>query len=174
MQFDAEQADRSPGFERVRERIARGGPGAYRQQPGIGRVDEPGLALQYAGPWIARGIDRAGTDRALRRSVELARAAAAAYDGPRWVAASVGPYGAALADGQEYTGDYDLSVAHLREWHRPRLTTLVDAGPAEGKARDAWTLRSAAELLDLKICDMAMGSGAFLGQLVTRYLESFN
>ena len=84
--------------------------------------------VSYAG-LAARGIDRAGTDRALRRSVELARAGAAAYDGPRWVAASVGPYGAALADGQEYTGDYDLSVAQLREWHRPRVATLVDAGP---------------------------------------------
>ena len=49
-------------------------------------------------------------------------------DGPRWVAASVGPYGAALADGSEYRGDYGLSVAELARWHRPRLEVLADAG----------------------------------------------
>ena len=47
---------------------------------------------------------------------------------PRWVAASVGPYGAALADGSEYRGDYGLTVAELRAWHRPRLAVLADAG----------------------------------------------
>ena len=49
------------------------------------------------------------------------------------------------------------------------LEPLVYVGPAEGKPREAWKLRSAAELLDLKICDMAMGSGAFLVQ-VCRWL----
>ncbi len=49
------------------------------------------------------------------------------------------------------------------------LEPLVYVGPAEGKPRDAWKLRSAVELLDLKICDMAMGSGAFLVQ-VCRWL----
>lgn len=47
---------------------------------------------------------------------------------PRWVAASVGPYGAALGDGSEYRGDYGLSVAELRAWHRPRLEVLAEAG----------------------------------------------
>jgi homocysteine S-methyltransferase len=46
----------------------------------------------------------------------------------RWVAGSVGPYGAALADGSEYRGDYGLSVAELRAWHRPRIAALVEAG----------------------------------------------
>jgi len=49
------------------------------------------------------------------------------------------------------------------------LEPLVYVGPAEGKPRDAWKLRTATELLDLKICDMAMGSGAFLVQ-VCRWL----
>jgi homocysteine S-methyltransferase len=40
----------------------------------------------------------------------------------------VGPYGAALADGSEYRGDYGLTVTQLREWHRPRLEILADAG----------------------------------------------
>ena len=46
----------------------------------------------------------------------------------RWIAGSVGPYGAALADGSEYRGIYDRSVAELRAWHRPRLELLVEAG----------------------------------------------
>jgi homocysteine S-methyltransferase len=77
----------------------------------------------------ARGVDRAGAERLLRRSVELAREAALVEGGRRWVAASVGPYGAALADGSEYRGRYGLSVAALRAWHRPRLEVLAAAGP---------------------------------------------
>ena len=47
----------------------------------------------------------------------------------RWVAASVGPYGAALADGSEYRGRYGLSVAELETFHRPRIEALTGAGP---------------------------------------------
>ena len=49
------------------------------------------------------------------------------------------------------------------------LEPLVYEGVAEGKPKEAWRLRSPAELLQLKICDMAMGSGAFLVQ-ICRYL----
>ena len=49
------------------------------------------------------------------------------------------------------------------------LEPLVYVGPAEGTPKEEWKLRSAKELLDLKICDMACGSGAFLVQ-VCRYL----
>ena len=82
--------------------------------------------------FAARGIDRGGTARLLRRSVELARAARAEVAGDgrrRWVAASVGPYGAALADGSEYRGRYGLTVARLAAWHRPRMEVLAEAGP---------------------------------------------
>jgi hypothetical protein len=44
------------------------------------------------------------------------------------------------------------------------LTPIVYVGPAEGTPRAEWALKSPAELLDLKICDPAMGSGAFLVQ----------
>ncbi len=44
------------------------------------------------------------------------------------------------------------------------LTPLAYIGPAEGKPREQWVLKSPTELLDLKICDPAMGSGAFLVQ----------
>jgi hypothetical protein len=50
------------------------------------------------------------------------------------------------------------------------LDPLVYLGPAEGWPREQWQLRTAAEILDLRICDMAMGSGAFLVQ-TCRYLS---
>ena len=57
------------------------------------------------------------------------------------------------------------------------LEPLVYEGPAEGKPREQWRLKSPKELLDLKICDMACGSGAFLVQvciyLAERLLEAW-
>ena len=49
------------------------------------------------------------------------------------------------------------------------LEPVVYTGPAEGTPRERWRLKSSAALLDLKICDSAMGSGAFLVQ-VCRWL----
>jgi len=60
------------------------------------------------------------------------------------VAASIGPYGAYLADGSEYTGDYDLDEAGLLDFHRRRWHLLTGAGadlvacetvPSAGEAR---------------------------------------
>ena len=72
------------------------------------------------------GVDAAGTRRLVVRSVELARRGAP----DAWIAGSVGPYGAALADGSEYTGGYadQLGVEWLRSWHRPRMQWLAEAG----------------------------------------------
>ncbi len=42
------------------------------------------------------------------------------------IAASIGPYGAFLANGAEYTGDYNLDQAGLQDWHRKRWQTLAD------------------------------------------------
>jgi homocysteine S-methyltransferase len=79
--------------------------------------------------FAASGISRDDTVRLLRRSVELAKTARDEVGGAgRQVAASVGPYGAARADGSEYRGRYGLSVAQLQDWHRPRLEVLADAG----------------------------------------------
>jgi homocysteine S-methyltransferase len=78
--------------------------------------------------FAARGIGRDDTVRLLRRSVELAKNARDDAGGGGQVAASVGPYGAALADGSEYRGRYGLSVGQLRDWHQPRLEVLADAG----------------------------------------------
>lgn len=45
------------------------------------------------------------------------------------VAASVGPYGAFLADGSEYRGEYGIDEDALVQFHRKRLHTLITAGP---------------------------------------------
>ena len=82
------------------------------------------------------GMSPQGAEELLRQSVVLARrarervaadlpAAAAAL-----VAASVGPYGAVLREGQEYTGDYGgLDLAALEQFHERRLRVLISAGP---------------------------------------------
>lgn len=46
------------------------------------------------------------------------------------IAGSVGPYGACLHDGSEYTGKYCLTVSQeiLMNWHRPRIQKLIDSG----------------------------------------------
>ncbi|MFE2020916.1 homocysteine S-methyltransferase [Streptomyces sp. NPDC059499] len=80
------------------------------------------------------GFERRGTgrDRAaelMAGSVELARRAGAGTGRELWIAASVGPYGAMLADGSEYRGRYGLSVPELERFHRPRVETLAAAGP---------------------------------------------
>jgi homocysteine S-methyltransferase len=45
-----------------------------------------------------------------------------------FVAASIGPYGAFLADGSEYRGDYGLSLTGLMDFHRPRMAVLATSG----------------------------------------------
>jgi homocysteine S-methyltransferase len=74
----------------------------------------------------AFGLDRPGALAVMARSVELAREGAP----DAWVAGSVGPYGAALADGSEYTGGYvdEVGVRALRAFHRPRMEALAEAG----------------------------------------------
>jgi homocysteine S-methyltransferase len=81
-----------------------------------------------------RGIGRDRAAALLALSVGLAREAAGrarrkGVTRPLWVAASVGPYGAMLADGSEYRGRYGLTVAELEAFHRPRLQVLAAAGP---------------------------------------------
>ncbi|MFF8710597.1 homocysteine S-methyltransferase [Streptomyces sp. NPDC015184] len=76
-----------------------------------------------------RGIGRAEAEELFARSVRLARRAAGAVERDVWVAASVGPYGAMLADGSEYRGRYGLSVRELERFHRPRIEALTAAGP---------------------------------------------
>jgi homocysteine S-methyltransferase len=78
--------------------------------------------------FAAAGLDVAEAARLMRRSVELAGRARDEHAPDGWVAASVGPYGACLADGSEYRGDYDLDVPGLRAFHRPRIEVLAATG----------------------------------------------
>ena len=84
-----------------------------------------------------RGIEGPAAARLMRGAVALAAAArdefwAAATNRvgrlKPLVAASIGPYGAMLADGSEYRGRYALDDAALADFHRPRLRVLADAG----------------------------------------------
>ncbi|WP_243059814.1 homocysteine S-methyltransferase [Nocardioides sp. SR21] len=66
----------------------------------------------------------------ITRSVAIAREVRDSFDDPALlVAASVGPYGAFLADGSEYRGRYGVPGSRLRDFHAPRLELLAAAGP---------------------------------------------
>ena len=84
-----------------------------------------------------RGIDGSAAARLMCDAVSLAIAARDEFwslDANRTgrskplVAASIGPYGAMLADGSEYRGRYALDDAALADFHRPRLQVLAQAG----------------------------------------------
>lgn len=80
---------------------------------------------------MATGLSAAEADRIIASSVSLAAAARTEFlrDNPGVVhapliAASIGPYGATLHDGSEYTGQYGISVDELGDFHRDRLAVL--------------------------------------------------
>jgi homocysteine S-methyltransferase len=113
-------------------------------------IEEAHVAYLRAGAQVAitasyqasvESFARAGTppgeaEGLLRRSVELARRARTRVAAERpavadaLVAASVGPYGAVLGEGQEYTGDYGgLDAGDLEAFHERRLRVLIAAEP---------------------------------------------
>ncbi len=82
-------------------------------------------------------MSRAAAQSALVRSVSLATQARddfwASSENRRnrirpLVAASVGPYGAYMADGAEYRGNYGLTERELFEFHHDRWEVLASAG----------------------------------------------
>ena len=84
-----------------------------------------------------RGLHREQSLELIKKSVRLAQEARDAFwsnEANRtnrirpFVAGSVGPYGAYLADGSEYTGDYGLTEDELIAFHRPRVEALIAAG----------------------------------------------
>lgn len=82
--------------------------------------------------FVGAGYDADTARRLIGRSVSLAQEARDELADTRpglLVAASVGPYGAFLADGSEYRGNYGVSRAQLREFHAPRLQLLADSAP---------------------------------------------
>ncbi len=101
---------------------------------GAGCITTASYQASFAG-LRANGLDNVQVEKVFRRAVEIAREAcddflhAGRGGGPApLVAASVGPYGAYLADGSEYRGNYGLGEAELREFHQPRLVLLDAAG----------------------------------------------
>ncbi|MCW2812740.1 MAG: mmuM [Nocardioides sp.] len=85
----------------------------------------PGLVRAGLSEEDAAGLIRSSVHRAREAADEVS----AATGRDLLVAASVGPYGAALADGSEYRGRYGVSAATLRDFHAPRLELLASAGP---------------------------------------------
>ncbi|KAG8091641.1 hypothetical protein GUJ93_ZPchr0012g20943 [Zizania palustris] len=99
--------------------------------------------------FLSRGFSQEESESFLRRSVELACEARSIYlekcsdcsdeakdrtkyrNRPILIAASVGSYGAYLADGSEYSGDYgkEGNLEFLKNFHRRRLQVLAEAGP---------------------------------------------
>lgn len=88
--------------------------------------------------FASAGISAEEGREIISRSVEIARSAAEAAaplsdtgpgpdNGPVLVAGSVGPYGAALGDGAEYTGNYRLTSEEYTAFHRPRIAALAEA-----------------------------------------------
>jgi homocysteine S-methyltransferase len=82
------------------------------------------------------GIAAEDADALILSSVSLARQAIVEFQNEnknqrsRLVAASIGPYGAVLMDGSEYTGDYGVPRAVLRDFHEQRLA-LLDSSDAD-------------------------------------------
>ncbi|QHE60612.1 homocysteine S-methyltransferase [Rossellomorea vietnamensis] len=87
--------------------------------------------------FLKRGIEKPEALELIKKTVYLARQARDDFwkeekgnsDRPKpIVAGSVGPYGAYLADGSEYVGEYGVSDQLLADFHFPRIKALVEAG----------------------------------------------
>ena len=113
----------------------------------------------------AAGFERAEAKALLLRSVRLATEARDALHaergGPRpLVAASIGPYGAYLADGSEYRGAYGVPRSVLERFHRGRLELLAACG-ADVLACETLPSTEEAEVL-LAILDDVPGVWAWM------------
>ena len=84
--------------------------------------------LSYTG-CNARGWSEDETHQALITSTQLAKNAVTQSGKSVKVAASVGPYGASLADGSEYKGNYGVSKQVVRDFHAKRLEILISTSP---------------------------------------------
>lgn len=105
-----------------------------------------GFSGEEALALIGRGVELAARARDRFREEE---AAAGRDPGALLVAGSVGPYGAMLADGSEYRGDYDPGPSVLAAFHRPRIEALVEAGADLLAMETIPTVREARVLAEL-------------------------
>jgi homocysteine S-methyltransferase len=84
--------------------------------------------------FLRRGLNQQQSLALIAKSVQLAQQARSDYlaqhpqAAPLLIAGSVGPYGAYLADGSEYRGDYSLPQEEMIAFHRPRIAALAEAG----------------------------------------------
>ena len=87
--------------------------------------------------FMKRGLNKEEAVALIQKSVKLAITARDEFwkdtvnrtgRSKPFVAASVGPYGAYLADGSEYRGNYGLTEQELMDFHRPRMKALIEAG----------------------------------------------
>ncbi|CAI1537645.1 homocysteine S-methyltransferase [Serratia liquefaciens] len=84
--------------------------------------------------FLRRGLDHEQSLALIAKSVHLAQQARSDFltqhpqATPLPIAGSVGPYGAYLADGSEYRGDYALPQEEMIAFHRPRIRALAEAG----------------------------------------------
>ncbi|MBC8744651.1 homocysteine S-methyltransferase [Lactobacillus sp. Marseille-P7033] len=82
--------------------------------------------------FINNGYSERQAHQLIRRAVTLAKEARDEYQQVtgihNYVAGALGPYGAYLADGSEYSGAYHLSTAEYQQFHRPRLTDILSVG----------------------------------------------
>ena len=84
--------------------------------------------LSYTGAGV-RGWSEDETNQTLIASTALAKKAVTESGKDVKVAASVGPYGASLADGSEYKGNYGVSKQELKDFHARRLEVLISTSP---------------------------------------------
>jgi homocysteine S-methyltransferase len=84
--------------------------------------------LSYTGCG-GRGWSEDEPDQALIASTQLAKKAVTESSKDVKVAASVGPYGASLADGSEYKGNYGVSKVVIKDFHARRLEMLISTSP---------------------------------------------
>ncbi len=116
------------------------------------------------------GYSKEEAEELIAKSIELVRSARDEWwekegkDSGRpypLAAGDIGPYGAYLADGSEYTGTYHLSEEKYRAFHFPRMKILKDAG---------------AEIFAVETCprlDEAVYSARMLEELDSDYWVSF-
>lgn len=98
--------------------------------------------------FVAAGLSETYAEVLLRRSVRIAREVADEAPG-RLVAASVGPYGAYLADGSEYRGRYGVPARVLHDFHAARLAVLETEEPDLIAVETVPDLEEAEVLVDL-------------------------
>ncbi|PNS17956.1 hypothetical protein CAC42_3915 [Sphaceloma murrayae] len=104
------------------------------------------------------GLDGDAALKVIQSSVQLAQAAreeantALPSDRNLLVAGSVGPYGAYLANGAEYTGDYGtVTEMQLKDFHRDRIAALLQ----KGSRADLLACETIPSLLEVKvICEL--------------------